>query len=133
MLLFFSYRTMKENIGELLHELDQTRSGDKTWDHNQSFGLHKLLKIVDGESRLVSCTALTLCPLGNFLCFFTVCCFFFKIQFFEKLFLKYNQECQTNWIQIRHDILSALIWVQTVCQGYQQMTLVGKDLRSQVI
>ena len=61
---FVSYRTMKENIGELLHELDQTRSGDKTWDHNQSFGLHKLLKIVDGESRLVSCTALTLCPLS---------------------------------------------------------------------
>ena len=56
--VFLSKRTMKENIGELLHELDQTRSGDKTWDHNQSFGLHKLLKIVDGESRSVGCTSI---------------------------------------------------------------------------
>ena len=44
---------MKENIGELLHELDQSRSGDKTWDHNQSFGLNKLLKIMEEEPRLV--------------------------------------------------------------------------------
>ena len=29
--------------------------------------------------------------------------------------------CQTAWIQIRLDILSGLIWVQTVCKGYQQM------------
>ena len=28
-------------------------------------------------------------------------------------------ECQTLWIQIRTDILSVLIWVQTVCKGYQ--------------
>ena len=33
-------------------------------------------------------------------------------------------ECQTVWIQIRTDILSVLIWVQTVCQGYQHMTKV---------
>ena len=41
---------MKESIGELLHELDQTRSGDKTWDQNQSFGLNKLMKIIEEES-----------------------------------------------------------------------------------
>ena len=29
--------------------------------------------------------------------------------------------CQTVWIQIRPDILSGLIWVQTVCKGYKQM------------
>ena len=90
-MFFLSYRTMKENIGELLHELDQTRSGDKTWDHNQSFGLHKLLKIVDGESRLVGCTALTLCPLGNFSSFFSPSDF--------------NQSL-TAWTKIRPDILS---------------------------
>ena len=28
-------------------------------------------------------------------------------------------ECQTVWIQIRTDILSVLIWVQTVYKGYQ--------------
>ena len=33
--------------------------------------------------------------------------------------------CQTVWIQIRPDILSGLIWVQIVCTGYQQTTLVG--------
>ena len=34
-------------------------------------------------------------------------------------------ECQTVWIQIRIDILSVLIWVQTVCKGYQQMRKVA--------
>ena len=34
-------------------------------------------------------------------------------------------ECQTIWIQIRPDILSGLIWVQTVCKGYQQTTTVA--------
>ena len=29
------------------------------------------------------------------------------------------------WIQIRTDILSVLIWVQTVCKGYQQRTKVA--------
>ena len=33
--------------------------------------------------------------------------------------------CQTVWIQIRPDILSGLIWVQTVCKGYQQMSKVA--------
>ena len=33
-------------------------------------------------------------------------------------------ECQTVWIQIRPDKTSGLIWVQTVCKGYQQMTTV---------
>ena len=33
--------------------------------------------------------------------------------------------CQTVWIQIRPDILSGLIWVQTVCKGYQQITKVA--------
>ena len=32
--------------------------------------------------------------------------------------------CQTVWIQIRTDILSVLIWVQTVCKCYQQTTKV---------
>ena len=37
-------------------------------------------------------------------------------------FLKKFFECQTVWIQIRTDILSVLICVQTVCKGYQQTT-----------
>ena len=31
-------------------------------------------------------------------------------------------ECQRVWIQIRTDVLSVLIWIQTVCKGYQQVT-----------
>ena len=34
-------------------------------------------------------------------------------------------ECQMVWIQIRTDILSVLIWVQTVSKGYQQTTKVA--------
>ena len=34
-------------------------------------------------------------------------------------------ECQIVWIQIRTDILSVLIWVQTVCKRYQQTTKVA--------
>ena len=33
--------------------------------------------------------------------------------------------CQTVWIKIRPNILSGLIWVQTVCKGYQQTTKVA--------
>ena len=48
--------------------------------------------------------------------------------FQNKLFLKKNSgtlsECQTTWIQIKTDLFSALIWVQTVCRGYKQTTKV---------
>ena len=33
-------------------------------------------------------------------------------------------ESQTVWIQIRTDILSVLIWIQTVWKGYKQLTKV---------
>ena len=32
------------------------------------------------------------------------------------------------WIQIRSNVLSGPILVQTICKGYQQMTPVGKKL-----
>ena len=32
--------------------------------------------------------------------------------------------CQTVWIQSRTDRMSVLIWVQTVCKGYQLTTKV---------
>ena len=35
-----------------------------------------------------------------------------------------SSEFQTVLIQIRPDVLSALVWIQTVCKGYQQTTLV---------
>ena len=36
--------------------------------------------------------------------------------------------CQTVSIQIRADVLSGLIWIQTVCNGYQQMALADTAL-----
>ena len=57
------------------------------------------------------------------------CCLliYFKINFFEKFFQDYHQ-CQTVWIQIRPDIMSGLIWIQTICKGYHQMTQTGNEL-----
>ena len=40
-----------------------------------------------------------------------------------KILQEYHQ-CQTVLIQMRPDKLSGLIWVQTVCKGYQQATTV---------
>ena len=37
-------------------------------------------------------------------------------------------ECQMVWIQIRTNILSVLIWVQTVCKDYQHTTKVSFSL-----
>ena len=47
---------------------------------------------------------------------------FFKINFFEKFFQEYHQS-----VNQFESIVSGLIWVQTVCKGYQQMTLAGKE------
>ena len=69
---------------------------------------------------------LILCPLGNFPHFFVVC-WFFRNQLFLKILSGIRSECQTIWIQIRPDILSGLIWFQTVCESYQQMTLGARD------
>ena len=55
----------------------------------------------------------------------------FKINIFQKNLSKTLSECQTVWIQIRTDILLVLIWVQTVCNSCQQMTLVVP--RSQIL
>ena len=41
--------------------------------------------------------------------------------------------CQTVWIQIRPNILSGLIWVQTVPKSSLQTTLVDKEFNSIVL
>ena len=53
---------------------------------------------------------------------------FFQNKLFEKILSGIPSECQTVWTLIRPDDSSGLIWVQTVCQGYQQTTLVDKEL-----
>ena len=70
------------------------------------------------------CLKLTPSILANFACFLIVCRFFSKSSFFQKILSGIASRCQTVWIQIRPDIMSGLIWVQTVCKGYQQIYVV---------
>ena len=51
-----------------------------------------------------------------------------KIDFLKKILSGILSVCQTVWMQIRPDGLSGLIWVQTVCKGYQHRTLASKEL-----
>ena len=71
--------------------------------------------------------ALTLCMLG-IISFFLPSADFFSVLMFLKNLSGIQSEFQTDWIQIRPDFLSALIWVQTVCKCDQQTRLVGKEL-----
>ena len=71
------------------------------------------------DDRMVSLitSCLTFCILGILMRFCRLL-IFFTINFFKKFFQELPSECQTDWIQIRSDILSGLIWVQTVCISY---------------
>ena len=77
-------------------------------------------------------TELTPCQLGNFDCFCCLLIFTFKksLFFFKNTLSGIPSECKTIWIQIRPDVSSGLIWIQTVCKVYQQTTLVDKGLNS---
>ena len=59
--------------------------------------------------------------LYNFSWFYVI----FKIPFFSKTNL-ISLEGQIDWIQIRPDILSGLIWVQVACKGYKPTTPADK-------
>ena len=52
---------------------------------------------------------------------------FSKMNFF-KILSGIPSECQTVWIQNRPHVLLGLIWVQTICKGYQQKALAGEQL-----
>ena len=54
------------------------------------------------------------------------------VVFFLKNLLGMSVECQTVWIQIMPDVFSGLIWVQIVCKGYQQTTLVSKEFMTTI-
>ena len=58
-----------------------------------------------------------------------VCCCFF---FFLKNLSAISVECQAVWIKIMPNVLSSLIWVQIVCKGYQQTTLVSKEFMTTI-
>ena len=80
----------------------------------------------EGDQVLHECD-FTLCPLGNVHVFFFSSADFFQNLLFHKILSGILSECQTDLIQIRTNILLGLIWVQTVCKSYQQMTLKHKD------
>ena len=54
---------------------------------------------------------------------------FFQNLFFENYLPEIPPEYETVLTLIRPDDSLDLIWVQTVCQGYQQTTLVDKKLK----
>ena len=54
-------------------------------------------------------------------------------QLFPKLLSGISSECQTDWIQIRPDKMSGLIWVQSVCKGHQQTTLLSNELKMKIL
>ena len=71
--------------------------------------------------------SLILCMLGNLSWFFM----FADYQLFRKILSGIPTFCQA-WIQIRPDILSGLIWVQTACNGYYLLagdTIIDKEWR----
>ena len=51
---------------------------------------------------------------------------FFQNHLYRNILSGIPSDCQTVWVQIRPDNLSGLIWVQTVCKGFQRTTLVDK-------
>ena len=55
--------------------------------------------------------------------------FFFQNHLFQKIISGISSGCQTVWIMIRPDVLSGLICVQTVYKGYQQTTLVCREVK----
>ena len=71
------------------------------------------------------------CILISFLifkyCFYYSFTLFFIVPYFSLWTLEFSipSEYQTAWNQIRPDKMSGLIWVQTVCKGYQLTTKVA--------
>ena len=128
-----------------------TTIGDATVDHINGFkcyhivcgqGLHRPGKVLEfdlGPGKLLKfenwaiCPGIvlhcrikahfTLCMLSNLLCF---CCLLtFLKNNFQKIISGTLSACQTFLIHIRTDVLSVLIWVQTVCKDYQLTTKIA--------
>ena len=55
---------------------------------------------------------------------------FFQIKPYRKILSGIPSGCQRDWIQNGPDVLSSLIWVQSVCRSYEQTTLVGNELNT---
>ena len=73
--------------------------------------------------------SLTLCIPSNF------ACFCHSGDFFKKKKSTFSEKILSGIPSVLNSsdpddtkVLSSLIWVQTFCKGYQQITLVGKEL-----
>ena len=69
------------------------------------------------KSAAVVIDTLNLCMMDKFACFLLLAAFSFQNKLFQNIISGTPAECQTVWIQIRPDILSGLIWGQTVCNA----------------
>ena len=69
-------------------------------------------------------------PSGKFPPAFLSSAEFFQNQLIGEILSRIPSECQTDWIQISPDILSDLIWIQTVFKSYQRTTLGDKEFKS---
>ena len=84
------------------------------WQKQTAFlKIKKIVPIWWVKGKLLAYTS------GKFCMLFCHMLIFFKIDIFENVFQEHHQ-CQTVWIQIRPEILSSQIWVQTVYIGYPE-------------
>ena len=58
---------------------------------------------------------------------------FYQNKLFLKIISGIPSECLKDLIKIQHNILLSLIWVQTVCNGYEQMTKLACRIYSKEI
>ena len=92
-----------------------------------------LAKSTLGGSKIHICKKVYFDQLLDFLAFIIPSHLLCHILLFGCWIFLIPSRCQTARIQIRSDILSGLIWDQTVCKGYQQtanVTLAGKELNT---
>ena len=55
--------------------------------------------------------------------------FFFQNQLFRKILSGIPSECQTDWIQVRPDVFSGLIWTQS---DLQKLSALKKELENDI-
>ena len=97
---------------------------DKIPDGNISVDLQYASCLSTRNSFHKVCLQLTLYMPGN-VCVFVFCRFVFKISTFPKIFQEHYQSVKRFVTRSGPTRLSVLIWIQTVCKGYQQLAKVA--------
>ena len=99
-----------------------------------SEGLVEIVHLHSLARAFAACSLkyLRLCftPWEIFHVFFLSSAYFFQNQLFQKILSRIPSECQTDWIQIRPDVLPDLFCIQTVFKGCQQMACQRHNLLS---